>query len=576
MDAGRFVELYAAEAREHLGLLSRSVLALEAPTAPEEALGEAFRAAHTLKGVAAAMGHDRVAELAHAIEDRLDDLRSGRVRVAPELVDILLEAVDTLAEAVEASLHPTAPAADASVRVRVQLHPETPLKGARATLIAMNLRRRGLITGTQPETFDDAFDGVFHIVLAAGTDPDVLETAVLAGGDVESVVWGDEGVAANAPVARHTGPHVRVDPRRLDVLAEGISELTVLHARAVATLNGQQSTGDRTAMILAGLQDEVLRLRMQPLSVVFERLPRAVRDAARAAGKSVRLTLEGNDIELDRAILDDLGDLLLHLVRNAVDHGIEAPAARMAMGKSAQGELVVRAERERTSVRITVSEDGRGIPRGRIAEHAARLGLIGPGNGEVLSDEDLLRILTQPGFSTAERVTELSGRGVGLDAVAGRVRSLGGALLLRTEEGRGTSFIMRLPVTLALVHALRVRVAGEDYAIPLTHVAEAVEIQDVHVSAVAGRETVRVRDDILPLIRMRSVLGLPDPGRESAAVIAEIGERRAALAVDELISREQILIKTFDPARGALPIFSGATLLADGRPALVLDPLSVV
>jgi len=576
MDAGRFVELYASEAREHLGLLSRSVLALESPTAPEEAVGEAFRAAHTLKGVAAAMGHDRVAELAHAIEDRLDDLRSGRLQVAPELVDTLLAAVDTLEEAVEASFHPSAPVAEAPVRARVHLHPETPLKGARATLIAMNLRRRGLITGTHPETFDDAFDGIFHLVLAPGTDPGVLETAVLAGGDVESVAWSEAGTAPNVPAAHLAGPHVRVDPRRLDALAEGISELTVLHARSVATFNGQQSAGDRTAMILAELQDEVLRLRMQPVSVVFDRLPRAVRDAARAAGKSVRLTLEGNDIELDRAILDDLGDLLLHLVRNAVDHGIESPAARMAAGKPAQGELVVRAERERTSVRITVREDGRGIPRGRIAEHAARLGVIGPASGEVLTDEDLLRILTQPGFSTAERVTELSGRGVGLDAVAGRVRTLGGALLLRTEEGQGTSFIMRLPVTLALVHALRVRVAGEDYAIPLTHVAEAVEIQDVHVSAVAGRETVRVRDDMLPLIRMRHVLGLRDPGHESAAVVAEIGERRAALAVDELISREQILIKSFDPARGALPIFSGATLLADGRPALVLDPLSVV
>jgi two-component system chemotaxis sensor kinase CheA len=458
----------------------------------------------------------------------------------------------------------------------VRLHAETPLKGARATLIAMKLLRRGLITRTQPETFDDAFNGNFQVVLAPGTDRDVLETAVLAGGDVESVTWGEESVAASAPVAQHAGPHVRVDPRRLDALAEGISELTVLHARAAATRNGQQSAGDRTAMILAGLQDEVLRLRMLPVSVVFDRLPRAVRDAARAAGKSVRLTLEGNDIELDRAILDELGDLLLHLVRNAVDHGIEAPAVRMAAGKSAQGELVVHAERERTSVRITVREDGRGIPRARIAEHAARLGMSLPNSGEVLTDEEVLRILTQPGFSTAERVTELSGRGVGLDAVAGRVRSLGGALALRTEEGRGTTFTMRLPVTLALVHALRVRVAGEDYAIPLTHVAEAVEIQDVHVSAVAGRETVRVRDDILPLIRMRHVLGLPEPGRESAAVIAELGERRAALAVDELISREQILIKSFDPARGALPIFSGATLLADGRPALVLDPLSVV
>ncbi len=172
-------------------------------------------------------------------------------------------------------------------------------------------------------------------------------------------------------------------------------------------------------------------------------------------------------------------------------------------------------------------------------------------------------------------MTELSGRGVGLDVVAKRLRALGGAFMLTTEPGAGTTFTLRMPVTLALAQALRDRVAGEDYAIPLTHVAEAVEIQDVLVSAVAGREAVRVRDDLLPLIRLRGVLGLPESGTETAAVVAGLGERRAALAVDELVGREQILIRPFDAARGALPIFSGATLLADGRPALVLDPLSV-
>jgi two-component system chemotaxis sensor kinase CheA len=573
MDAGRFVELYASEAREHLALLSRSVLTLESPAGAEDAVGEAFRAAHTLKGVAAAMGHDRVTELAHAIEDRLEELRSGRARVVPEMVDSLLASVDSLVEAVEISIRAPGPVTKAA-NANVRLDPETPLKGARATLIAMNLRKRGLITETVPATFGDDFDGEFTVVPAPDTDREVLETAVLASGDVESIQWTDTRPDDSAATQR-SGPQIKVDPRRLDTLAEGISELTVLHAR-LATPEAQRSAGDRTAMILAELHEEVLRLRMLPVAIVFDRLPRAVRDAARASGKSVRLTLEGGDIELDRAMLDELGDLLLHLVRNAVDHGIEPPDMRTAAGKAEQGELVVSAERERTSVRITVREDGRGIPRARIAEHAARLGLIGQANPDALTDDDILRVLTQAGFSTAERVTELSGRGVGLDAVAARLRTLGGALLLRTEEGRGTTFTMRLPLTLALAHALRVRVAGEDYAIPLTHVAEAVEIQDVLVSAVAGRETVRVRDDILPLIRLRQVLGLPQAGTESAAVVAEIGARRAALAVDELVGREQILIKSFDSARGALPYFSGATLLANGRPALVLDPLSVV
>lgn len=577
MDAGRFGALYAAEAREHLELLSRSVLALESPTAPDEAVGEAFRAAHTLKGAASAMGHARVTDLAHAIEDRLDAVRAGLAEIEPRFVDALLEAVDALREAVETSLlAKPAPAdrTDTPQRARVRLRPDTQLMGARALLIVMNLRRRELIGEVEPATFDDdAFDGRFTITTRPGSDRGSVEAAILASGDVEAVTWED---AASPPTRPDAGTaHIRIDPRRLDALAESIAELTVLHARDGASRPHLVVAGDRTTMILATLRDEVLRLRLLPVSGVFDRLPRAVREAARASGREARVRLEGSDIELDRALLDELGDLLLHLVRNAVGHGLERPDEREAAGKPRVGEIEVRAEREHGNVRITVRDDGKGIPRANVVQHAVRLGVVPATHPENISDDELLRILTHPGFSTADRVTELSGRGVGLDVVAKRLRSLGGAFTLTTEPGVGTTFSLRVPLTLALAQALRVRVAGEDYAIPLTHVAEAVEIQDVMVSAVGGKEAVRVRDDLLPLIRLRAVLGLPAAGAESAAVVAELGSRRAALAVDELVGREQILIKPFDAARGALPLFSGATLLADGRPALVLDPLSV-
>ncbi len=299
-----------------------------------------------------------------------------------------------------------------------------------------------------------------------------------------------------------------------------------------------------------------------------------MRDAARASNREAQVRLEGSDIELDRGLLDDLGDLLLHLVRNAVGHGLERPEEREAADKPRTGTIEVRAERGRGTVRILVRDDGRGIPREEVLRHAIRRGVAAAGTEDV-SDEELLRILTHPGFSTAERVTELSGRGVGLDVVAKRVRELGGALALTTKRGAGTTFELSLPITRALAQALRVRVGGEEYAIPLTHVAEAIEIQDFLLSAVGGREAVRVRDELLPLVRLRAILGIGEEGGETAAVVTQRGERRVALAVDELVGREQILIRPFDPPRGALPLFTGATLLADGRPALVLDPLSV-
>lgn len=226
-------------------------------------------------------------------------------------------------------------------------------------------------------------------------------------------------------------------------------------------------------------------------------------------------------------------------------------------------------------MRIQVQEDGRGINVRKVVAKARAQGVPVPETNDV-SNEELLRILCAPGFSTAESVTDVSGRGVGMDAVVARVRALGGAIDMQTQFGEGTTFTLRLPLTLAIAQALRVRVGVEEYAIPLTHVAEAVELNGAAVDRHKGKEVLRLREEVLPLVRLRNVMHSSEAGVETAAVIAELGERRTALAVDELVGREQILVKQFDGAVGALPIFSGVTLLADGRPALVLDPISVV
>jgi two-component system chemotaxis sensor kinase CheA len=299
-----------------------------------------------------------------------------------------------------------------------------------------------------------------------------------------------------------------------------------------------------------------------------------VRDAARRTGKDVALEIRGEEIELDRAILNEIGEPLVHLLRNAVDHGIEAAPARKRARKPARGRIVLEAERERSSVRIVLQDDGAGVDRKRVVARAKAAGLLAPEASPDLPDEELFRLLSSPGFSTAEQVSDVSGRGVGLDTVVSRIRALGGAVEMHSESGRGTRFSLRLPITLALVRALRVRVGGEDYAIPLTHITEAVALTGTEREH--GRERVAVREERLPLVRLREVLQVRGPGQETAAVVAELGERRAALAVDELVGHEQILVKSFDPSPGTLPVFSGATLLEDGRPALVLDPLSVM
>jgi two-component system chemotaxis sensor kinase CheA len=602
MDLRRFLDLYISEAQEHVRLLQRSLLAIEEQ--PQSgAVDEAFRAAHTLKGISAAMGYSAVADRAHHLEDRLDDVRTGRVTADSSFIDRLLAEADELEAAIDSAVSgappaEAAPAADATPsasaaqpRARgaippgtamvalVRLRADAQIKAARAMLVVRAIPGPGVL-GTDPPEFDDDFDGEFRIFFDGAADLAAAEAAIAAAGEVESVELVEPArarpavAAAAAPVAAR---QVRVDPTRLDAIAEGIGELSVLHARlgidaeASADLRGML---DRAGRVLRTLQHEALALRMVPVREVFDRLPRVVRDAARTLGKDVELVLEGDDVELDRSILEEINEPLVHILRNAVDHGMTTPAEREAAGKPARGRIVVRAERERSSVRIVIQDDGRGISRDRVIRKAKQRGLL---NADVtaVSDEELFRLLSHAGFSTADEVSALSGRGVGMDVVATRVRALGGATEMNSVEGAGTTFSIRLPITLALAQALRVRVGDEDYAIPLTHVSEAVELND-NISEEGGRETLQVRSARMPLVRMRRVLQVDAGGAEQAAVIAEMGDRRAALAVDELVGREQILVKSFDPAVGMLPYFSGATLLANGRPALVLDPLSVL
>lgn len=327
--------------------------------------------------------------------------------------------------------------------------------------------------------------------------------------------------------------------------------------------------------LLDDLEHAILGVRMIPVREVFERFPRVVRDAARTSGKDVRLVLEGSDITLDRAILEEIGDPLLHLLRNAVDHGIEAPDERRAGGKPPQGTLVLRAARERAAVVVDVEDDGRGISRAEVLTRARREGLVDPGVDD-LRDDEMLRLLARPGFSTRESVSALSGRGVGMDVAVSRVRGIGGSVALSTRPGSGTRLRLRLPLSLALAPSLRVQVGGEDYVIPLNHVEEVVEL-DGTVTRQRGREVLQLRGEVVPLVRLAEALSCPGSGgRETAAVIAGGGGARGAIAVDRLVGREQMVVKRFDGPAGTLPCFAGVTLLGDGRPALVLDPTSVL
>ncbi|HEX6590052.1 MAG TPA: chemotaxis protein CheA [Longimicrobiales bacterium] len=631
MQLSRYLDLYLTETQEHLRGLDRALLRIE-ESGEQAALEEAFRSVHTIKGMSASMGFATVADVAHQMEDRLDALRQGKLEVTRELIDELLEKNDRLsrsvdhavaqqqsgvAEAVESDARTTAtPGAPPRRRrvadapdgskfiVRVHFHRDAPLVAARATLAIRNAERVAPVLATDPNEPGDAFDGELTLFVG-GDEPSTaaLEAAIKAAGEVATVefealdeekiaeararVAAAKAGAAGVPgvVAPHErrGRFLRVELRHIDHLADGIAELAIVErgieaARKTGATERLEELLSRAAHLVNELQSGVLAVRMVPVREMFDRFPRVVRDTARRQEKLVEFRVEGHGIELDRTILDEIADPLVHLLRNAVGHGIESPAERVAAGKPQRGVLRLVAERERSRVLIRVSDDGRGVNRSVVRRKGIERGLLAP-DAPQLDDRELLRVMSTPGFSTATEVTDVSGRGVGLDVVTERVRALGGSIDLRTAPNEGTTFDIRLPLTLTIAQALRVLVGGESYVIPITHIAEAVQLKAGMSERVGGADVLRLRDDVMPLLHLGARLGAgagtSSGAGSAAAVVIEVGERRTALGVDVLLGREQIVIKEFDTAKGTLPIFSGATLLADGTPALVLDPVSV-
>jgi two-component system chemotaxis sensor kinase CheA len=637
MDLSQYAELFLAESREHLSACNQLLLEWERrPTSPEP-VGGIFRAVHTVKGMAATMGYARVADLAHKMENLLDHLRRGGRPPTDATLQLLFRATDALEKAVALAVtgrdresdvaalvaeldraaarapvakEPAAPApppaADSIAAtvsgsgrlVQVTLRPEAPLKGGRAMLIVRKAQSLGGVHGITPPpaAFEaEEFDGRFAFRLETSAGPEAIEKAIRAVGDVERVSLGDEEshlprLEGDAAIGAGAGGgaggggrsrHIRVDLRRLDALMDLIGELVTARGRLnelAARLGPSEPAVDDVAIqvsrLSSDLQAEIIQARMTPVWQVFDRFPRLVRDVARQLDKQVVFRVEGKEIELDRAILDELGDPLVHLLRNAVDHGIESPAERKKRHKKPEGEVVLSAVRERSSVAISISDDGRGIDRARILQKAQREGVVSA-HVEALSDDQLLRVLARPGFSTADAVTSVSGRGVGIDVAMTRIRALGGSIEIRTEPGKGTTFVLRLPVTLAIVRALIAAVGPERYALPLTYVAETVEFGVAAMTTMEGREAMVLRDRVIPLVHLRSLLGVSDtavpvPARRPVIVL-EMGERRAGVVVDGMMSQQEIVVKGFEAPQGTLPVFSGATIMGDGVPALILD-----
>ena len=524
MDLARYTALFLSDSRDHLQRCNELLLVWERVPGSLLQVPELFRSFHSIKGSSAALGLSDIADLAHAAEQVLGLVREGALSPSGEVIDALFQSVDGLSEGVEAVGRGEAPsAAPALIDLLLGLVPPLESRTGELPAIERRLHPRPSVA-----------------IAASGVRP-----------------------------ARH----VRVDLARLDALVNDVGELVVARNRLGAIADREigselEQVSARISALVSGLQSAVLRARMAPAEEVFARFPRMARDLARSLGKEITLELQGTEIELDRSVLDALADPLTHLLRNAADHGLETPAERVAAGKSREGTIRLRAERLREEIIITLADDGRGIDRAAVRARAVELGLL-DANGPIPDAAGFLRLLAHPGFTMKAEVTTVSGRGVGIDAVLTRIRALGGRMELKTSPGHGTTFLLHLPVTRAIVRALLVGVGGERYAVPFGLLAEAA----VHE---ANDGEVTLRGEALLTADLRAVVGLgTGTARRRPAVVVESGGRRTALIVDELLGQQDVVVERLAAPIGLPPWVGGATILPDGAPALILDPAAL-
>jgi two-component system, chemotaxis family, sensor kinase CheA len=587
-----FVTYFRDEAEELLHQVDAELLRLEGCVgkgkSDPDIVNSLFRALHTIKGSAAMLGFSAVSELSHRLENLCDLLRKDRMPLSESCVDVLFAGRDLLTDAVQAAVSATAPPSGLAEHLSrldefVAIYQET------SHVIEGKLGRELLFEeATNVETHEasaaevDAFEAEVARLLAEGPQPALAPVTeapkqVDAGGD-----------RRERPLIHQT---IRVDIERLDALLDLVGELVINRTRIsdiAATL--QRSTagpGAGPAKELADsvsllarttneIQESIMKVRMVPIGQVFDRFPRLVRDVAKARGKEVQLAISGAQTDLDKTIVDEVGEPLMHLLRNSLDHGIEMPDVRESRGKPRAGTISLNAYHEGNQIIIEVTDDGNGIELDKVRARAVRQGLISP--DDRLTDRELTELIFTPGFSTAEVISEVSGRGVGMDVVKKNILRLKGVFDVDSVGGQGTRFTIKLPLTLAIIQALLVRVAEELYALPLDSVIESQRVEMSDVRTIGGNEVITVRGQVVPLLRIADFFALGGRRDPEKAMIVIVGlqGRQVGLVVDAFEGEQEIVIKPLSDLVGRTPGISGATILGNGSISLIIDVHSLV
>ena len=576
IDDPDLVAEFVIESRDHLAHVEGQLLEVEAGGADVnvDLVNTVFRGIHSIKGAAGFLGLTTVNALAHSLENVLGRMRNRELTPTPAIVDVMLKAADSLTQLIND--------VEASELVDVSVH--VAALDRIAAEVADDLTEPRPAT-TRPDQTSSIIGirAPTAIVPAACTQTvvaSVIETAIRTTGSVDASTAGPSPGESS----------IRVQVGVLDSLMNLAGELVLGRNQLMQTLGSKSHEGidavaARLNQVTTELQEAIMRTRMQPIGNVFSKFPRVVRDLSAKLGKQCDVQMEGKEVDVDKTILEAIGDPLTHLVRNSIDHGIESPEVRSSRGKNPVGAVALRAYHQAGKIRIDIADDGARIDPARLKEKAVAKGVITAEQANRMDEREAVRLIFHPGFSTAEKVTDVSGRGVGMDVVRTNIEGLGGSVDVESVPGHGTTMQITLPLTLAIIPSLIIRSRGERFAVPQVNVLELVRVRrnehDHYLARVKDAEVLRLRGELLPLVRLDHVLGLTVAGDEAATaspvniIVIESGQRRYCLAVDEILDSEEIVVKPMGRHIKSCNCLAGATILGDGHVALILDAAGI-
>ncbi len=622
-------EEYVIEAKEHLENLEQKLLELERDPENEELINSAFRSMHTIKGGAGFLGLSLIVETAHLAEEVLGKLRSKTLKLSPEINDLLLKSVDFLKSALDCYLRgeecPRNEELYKSLKIlieggQVETTVQTKksidellddfglshLKGKpledileELILLSPDKRPKELIDALEKEIYstkelakiqDEVEEEANKLMLEYAKEwllgEKVLET-VIEKEESEEGKKADKTKEEKKKIEEEGERVLRIDVQKIESLMNLVGELVLErnrllrlsqsmteegYSRRLEELEAVVSSIDR---IVGDLQLAVMKTRMQPVKKLFQKFPRVARDLSRMLGKEVELSTEGEDTEMDKSLIERLEEPLIHLIRNSIDHGVEPPEERERLGKPRAGRIRLKAYYQGDRVFISVEDDGRGIDVDKVKEKAIEKGIATKDRLEKMTEKEILSLVFSPGFSTADRISEVSGRGVGMDVVMDVVMRFRGTVDLSSEKGKGTKVTMSFPLTIGIIKSLLVSMCGRLFAIPIHSVLEIVSGDEADVSLISGEEVLILRGNTIPLINLGKVLGIPME-RIGFVIVVLIGNRRVALAVEDMLGDEEIVIKPLGKFFGDIEGISGATITGDGNIVLILDPVGLV